>query len=87
MLKEAYQLIQAAMFWTGTLALARKERDSHVEQDFLTGYLWVHKGEVMGLNHCHAVLQNLNKHIRARASTQETWKDRQKYNKKEFALQ
>lgn len=49
---------------TGSLALPRKERDSHVVQDLLTGNLWVYKGEVMGLNHCHAVLQHLNKHIR-----------------------
>lgn len=52
------------MFWVGTLALARKEGDGHVEQDFLTGNLRVYKGEVMGLNHCHTVLQHLNKHIR-----------------------
>lgn len=49
---------------TGSLALPRKERHSHVVQDFLTGNLRVYKGEVMGLNHCHTVLQHLNKHIR-----------------------
>lgn len=49
---------------TGSLALPRKERHSHVVQDFLTGNLRVYKGEVMRLNHCHTVLQHLNKHIR-----------------------
>lgn len=51
-------------FWRGTLALARKQRDGHVEEDFLTGDLRVYKGEVMGLNHSHTVLQHLNKHSR-----------------------
>lgn len=49
---------------TDSLALPREERHSHVVQDFLTGNLWVYKGEVMRLNHCHKVLQHLNKHIR-----------------------
>lgn len=54
----------AAAGGTGTLALAGEQRDRHVEQDFLAGNLRVYKGEVMGLNHCHTVLQHLNKHIR-----------------------
>lgn len=49
---------------TGSLALPRKKRGSHIVQDFLTGNLRVYKGEVMRLNHCHTVLQHLNKHIR-----------------------
>lgn len=77
---------QAAMFWTGTLALARKERDSHVEQDFLTGNLRVYKGEVMWLNHCHTVLQHLNKHIRPWALRPETWEDSPKNALKENLL-
>lgn len=48
----------------GALALPRKERHGHVVQDSLTGNLQVYKGEVMRLNHCHTVLQHLNKHIR-----------------------
>lgn len=63
------------MFSIGTLALARKERDGHVEQDFLTGNLRVYKGEVMGLNHCHTVLQHLNKYIKPRASRPEKWEN------------